>query len=179
MTVPSRSVSRYFRPAEAFPQKPARRPGHPGHFVPGATAQMLDWFKHASPGPSSNAGIWHLYKRADRVAQTVIGDGEDVGPPATAVKSAAARSAAGRAGWCATCVAEAYDSSMRCCRMSAFCSFAESRSIKLIGRAGMLATRSHCRAPAVNAFGKAYGLNWASNELHYDKADCPTRRHRD
>ena len=28
-----------------------------------ATAQMLDWFKQASSGPSSNAGIWHLYKQ--------------------------------------------------------------------------------------------------------------------
>ena len=28
-----------------------------------STAQMLDWFKQASSGPSSNAGIWHLYKQ--------------------------------------------------------------------------------------------------------------------
>ena len=28
-----------------------------------STAQMLDWFKQAGSGPSSNAGIWHLYKR--------------------------------------------------------------------------------------------------------------------
>jgi hypothetical protein len=28
-----------------------------------ATAQMLDWFKQAGRGPSSNAGIWHLYKQ--------------------------------------------------------------------------------------------------------------------
>jgi hypothetical protein len=27
-----------------------------------ATAQMLDWFKKAGGGPTSNAGIWHLYK---------------------------------------------------------------------------------------------------------------------
>jgi hypothetical protein len=24
---------------------------------------MLDWFKQAGSGPSSNAGIWHLYKQ--------------------------------------------------------------------------------------------------------------------
>jgi hypothetical protein len=28
-----------------------------------STAQMLDWFKQGSSGPSSNAGIWHLYKQ--------------------------------------------------------------------------------------------------------------------
>ena len=28
-----------------------------------STAQMLDWFKQAGSGPSSNAGIWHLYKQ--------------------------------------------------------------------------------------------------------------------
>jgi predicted phage terminase large subunit-like protein len=27
-----------------------------------ATAQMLDWLKRAGSGPSSNAGIWHLYR---------------------------------------------------------------------------------------------------------------------
>ena len=27
-----------------------------------STAQMLDWFKRAGSGPSTNAGIWHLYK---------------------------------------------------------------------------------------------------------------------
>src|SRR5271157_5556238 len=27
-----------------------------------STAQMLDWFKQAGSGPSSNAGIWHFYK---------------------------------------------------------------------------------------------------------------------
>jgi predicted phage terminase large subunit-like protein len=27
-----------------------------------STAQILDWFKQAGSGPSSNAGIWHLYK---------------------------------------------------------------------------------------------------------------------
>jgi predicted phage terminase large subunit-like protein len=27
-----------------------------------STAQMLDWFKQAGRGPSSNAGIWQLYK---------------------------------------------------------------------------------------------------------------------
>jgi hypothetical protein len=29
-----------------------------------STAQMLDWFKQAGSGPTSNAGIWHLYKEA-------------------------------------------------------------------------------------------------------------------
>jgi hypothetical protein len=24
---------------------------------------MLDWFKQAGSGPSSNAGIWHLYRQ--------------------------------------------------------------------------------------------------------------------
>ena len=28
-----------------------------------STAQMLDWFKQASSGPTSHAGIWHLYKQ--------------------------------------------------------------------------------------------------------------------
>ena len=28
-----------------------------------STAQMLDWFKRAGSGPTSNAGIWHLYKQ--------------------------------------------------------------------------------------------------------------------
>jgi phage terminase large subunit-like protein len=28
-----------------------------------STAQMLDWIKQASSGPTSNAGIWHLYKQ--------------------------------------------------------------------------------------------------------------------
>jgi predicted phage terminase large subunit-like protein len=27
-----------------------------------STAQMLDWMKRAGSGPSSNAGIWHLYR---------------------------------------------------------------------------------------------------------------------
>ena len=27
-----------------------------------STAQMIDWFKQAGRGPSSNAGIWQLYK---------------------------------------------------------------------------------------------------------------------
>jgi predicted phage terminase large subunit-like protein len=27
-----------------------------------STAQMLDWFKRAGSGPTSNAGIWHLYR---------------------------------------------------------------------------------------------------------------------
>jgi hypothetical protein len=27
-----------------------------------STAQMLDWLKRAGGGPTSNAGIWHLYR---------------------------------------------------------------------------------------------------------------------
>jgi predicted phage terminase large subunit-like protein len=27
-----------------------------------STAQLLDWFKRAGSGPTSNAGIWHLYR---------------------------------------------------------------------------------------------------------------------
>jgi predicted phage terminase large subunit-like protein len=27
-----------------------------------STAQMLDWMKRAGSGPSSNAGVWHLYR---------------------------------------------------------------------------------------------------------------------
>jgi hypothetical protein len=35
-----------------------------------STAQMLDWFKQAGGGPSSNAGIWHLYKQQYDAQQT-------------------------------------------------------------------------------------------------------------
>ena len=44
---------------------PARADGFPGgkhDDQVDSTAQMLDWFKQAGSGPSSNAGIWHLYK---------------------------------------------------------------------------------------------------------------------
>jgi hypothetical protein len=34
-----------------------------------STAQMLDWFKRGS-GPSSDAGIWHLYKQQYEAQQT-------------------------------------------------------------------------------------------------------------
>jgi hypothetical protein len=34
-----------------------------------STAQMLDWFKQAGSGPSSNAGIWHLYKAQHEAQQ--------------------------------------------------------------------------------------------------------------
>jgi predicted phage terminase large subunit-like protein len=34
-----------------------------------STAQMLDWFKQASSAPSSNAGIWHLYKQLHEAQQ--------------------------------------------------------------------------------------------------------------
>jgi predicted phage terminase large subunit-like protein len=35
-----------------------------------STAQMLDWFKQAGSGPSSNAGIWHYYKELAEQART-------------------------------------------------------------------------------------------------------------
>ena len=28
-----------------------------------STAQMLDWFKQTGRGPTTNAGIWHLYRQ--------------------------------------------------------------------------------------------------------------------
>jgi hypothetical protein len=34
-----------------------------------STAQMLDWFKQGS-GPSSNAGIWQLYKERYEARQS-------------------------------------------------------------------------------------------------------------
>ena len=34
-----------------------------------STAQMLDWFKQAGSGPSSNAGIWYLYKECCEAQQ--------------------------------------------------------------------------------------------------------------
>jgi hypothetical protein len=34
-----------------------------------STAQMLDWFKQAGSGRSSNAGIWYLYKQQHHEAQ--------------------------------------------------------------------------------------------------------------
>jgi hypothetical protein len=51
-----------------------------------STARMLDWFKQAGSGRSSNAGIWHLYQQqyeaqqaaaSWRAARAVIGDGEE------------------------------------------------------------------------------------------------------
>ena len=35
-----------------------------------STAQMLDWFKRAGSGPTSNAGIWHLSKELAEQART-------------------------------------------------------------------------------------------------------------
>jgi predicted phage terminase large subunit-like protein len=37
-----------------------------------ATAQMLDWFKQVGSGPSSNAGIWHLYRELAEKARTCV-----------------------------------------------------------------------------------------------------------
>jgi hypothetical protein len=36
-----------------------------------STAQMLDWFKRGS-GPSSNAGIWHLYRERHEAQQAGV-----------------------------------------------------------------------------------------------------------
>jgi predicted phage terminase large subunit-like protein len=35
-----------------------------------STAQMLDWMKRAGSGPTSNAGIWHLYRELAEQART-------------------------------------------------------------------------------------------------------------
>jgi hypothetical protein len=35
-----------------------------------STAQMLDWFKQAGSGPTSNAGIWYYYKEIAEQART-------------------------------------------------------------------------------------------------------------
>ena len=48
---------------DGLPARQARRPGPPGHFVPGATAQMLDWYKQGAGGPTSNRGIFELYRQ--------------------------------------------------------------------------------------------------------------------
>jgi predicted phage terminase large subunit-like protein len=37
-----------------------------------ATAQLLDWFKQVGSGPSSNAGIWHLYRELAEKARTCV-----------------------------------------------------------------------------------------------------------
>jgi hypothetical protein len=52
-------LSEYLHELTVFRNGKHDDPGPPGHFVPGATAQMLDWFNRGS-GPSSNAGIWQL-----------------------------------------------------------------------------------------------------------------------
>jgi hypothetical protein len=46
------------RRADRLPQRQARRPGPPGHFVPGATAQLLDWFKGAAREPGGFYGYY-------------------------------------------------------------------------------------------------------------------------
>jgi hypothetical protein len=35
-----------------------------------STAQMLDWIKRAGSGPTSDAGIWHLYRELAEQART-------------------------------------------------------------------------------------------------------------
>ena len=42
-----------------------------------STAQMLDWLKQAGRGPTSNAGIWHLYKQQYEAQQV----GQQTAPP--------------------------------------------------------------------------------------------------
>src|SRR5271166_3973366 len=37
-----------------------------------STAQMLDWFKQAGSGPTSNAGIWHLYREQYEAQQAAL-----------------------------------------------------------------------------------------------------------
>ena len=66
--------------ADDLPQWPARRPSPPGHFVPGAMAQMLDWFKRSS-GPGSNAGIFEWYRqRAEELRRGETGKRRRVPP---------------------------------------------------------------------------------------------------
>ena len=47
------------RRADDVSERQARRSGPRGHFVPGATAQMLDWFK----GTARESGGFHGYYR--------------------------------------------------------------------------------------------------------------------
>jgi hypothetical protein len=41
--------------ADRLPARPPRQPGPPRHFVLGATAQMLDWFKQVGAEPQQRA----------------------------------------------------------------------------------------------------------------------------
>ena len=37
-----------------------------------STAQMLDWLKRAGGGPTTNAGIWHLYRERYEAQQAGV-----------------------------------------------------------------------------------------------------------
>ena len=50
--------------ADGVPERQARRPGPPGHFVPGATSHMLDWFKLPA-----RRGIYQLYEERYQAQQ--------------------------------------------------------------------------------------------------------------
>ena len=50
--------------ANGVPERQARRPGPPGHFVPGATSHMLDWFKLPA-----RRGIYQLYEERYQAQQ--------------------------------------------------------------------------------------------------------------
>ena len=45
----------------------------------GPTAQMLDWMKRAGGGPTSNAGIWQLYKERDEAQRAGSGPTSNAG----------------------------------------------------------------------------------------------------
>jgi phage terminase large subunit-like protein len=48
-----------------------------------STAQMLNWLKRAGGGPSSNAGIWHLYKEQYEAQQTGASQSPQLPPLST------------------------------------------------------------------------------------------------
>jgi hypothetical protein len=48
-----------------------------------STAQILDWFKQGSSGPSSNAGIWHLYKERYEAQQAAASQPPKLPPLST------------------------------------------------------------------------------------------------
>ena len=49
-----------------------------------STAQMLDWPKRAGSGPTSNAGIWHLYREQYEAQQAGAGQSSKL-PPLSAL----------------------------------------------------------------------------------------------
>jgi phage terminase large subunit-like protein len=48
-----------------------------------STAQMLDWLKRAGGGPTSNAGIWHLYKERYEAQQAGTSQSPQLPPLST------------------------------------------------------------------------------------------------